>query len=322
MAGPLTTVWEVYQRGELIQKKKEQKRKKQNERRGVFGNTTEKNSSKTKFLSPLSQPTKTHPGVLPSKVQSPVWVVAISAFGLVLGLATYGYHVIRSMGVALAKLSPTRGFCAELATSLTIMITTQMGLPTSSSQCIIGAIMGVGMCEGARKGVNWKLFAQQFASWVVTMLICAGTTAAVFAAGIYTPSRIDGKQLAQMKDGVTAMAGGAVKGMNSTLVAYQPAAVAGAIPSLSAERWSEFNSSLSKISSGIKNLANHKKPQSVAQNPKDVLGLLKSALYLQGNNSINTIGQTTVLPKANLCNGPSLASIQANELAACPTPVW
>jgi len=72
----------------------------------------------------------------------------------VLGLATYGYHVIRSMGVALAKLSPTRGFCAELATSLTIMITTQMGLPTSSSQCIIGAIMGVGICEGesARSG--------------------------------------------------------------------------------------------------------------------------------------------------------------------------
>ena len=275
MAGPLTTVWEVYQKG-----------------------------------------------VLPSKVQSPVWVVAISAFGLVLGLATYGYHVIRSMGVALAKLSPTRGFCAELATSLTIMITTQMGLPTSSSQCIIGAIMGVGLCEGARKGVNWKLFGQQFASWVVTMFVCAGSVAALFAMAIYTPSRIDGKQLTQMKTGVASLAGNAVKGMNSTLVAYQPAAAAGAIPSLSATQWGDFNSSLAKIGSGIKNLANPKKPQSVAQDPKQVLGLLKSALSLQGNNSINTIGQTTVVPGANLCNGPLLASIQANELAACPMPVW
>lgn len=234
MAGPLTTVWEVYQKG-----------------------------------------------TLPSKVQSPVWVVAISAFGLVLGLGTYGYHVIRSMGVALAKLSPTRGFCAELATSLTIMITTQMGLPTSSSQCIIGAIMGVGICEGARKGVNWKLFGQQFASWVVTMVVCAVATAAVFAAGIYTPSRIDGRQLSQMKAGVASMAGSAVKGMNSTLVSYQPAAVAGALPSLSAAQWGDFNSSLSKIGSGIKNLANPKKPQSVAQDPKAVLGLLKSAMGLQ-----------------------------------------
>ena len=42
----------------------------------------------------------------------------------------------------------------------------------------------------------------------------------------------------------------------------------------------------------------------------------------QANNSINTIGQTTVVPGANLCNGPLLASIQANELAACPMPVW
>ena len=275
MAGPLTTVWEVYQKG-----------------------------------------------VLPSKVQSPVWVVAISAFGLVLGLATYGYHVIRSMGVALAKLSPTRGFCAELATSLTIMITTLMGLPSSSSQCIIGAIMGVGLCEGARKGVNWKLFGQQFASWVVTMFVCAGSVAALFAMAIYTPSRIDGKQLTQMKTGVASLAGNAVKGMNSTLVAYQPAAAAGAIPSLSATQWGDFNSSLAKIGSGIKNLANPKKPQSVAQDPKQVLGLLKSALSLQGNNSINTIGQTTVVPGANLCNGPLLASIQANELTSCPMPVW
>lgn len=275
MAGPLTTVWEVYQRG-----------------------------------------------LLPSKVQSPVWIVAISAFGLVLGLGTYGYHVIRSMGVALAKLSPTRGFCAELATSLTIMITTQMGLPTSSSQCVIGAIMGVGLCEGARKGVNWKLFGQQFASWVVTMVICAGTTAALFAAGIYTPSRIDGSQLAQMKAGVASMAGSAVKGMNSTLVSFQPAAAAGAIPSLSATQWSEFNASLAKIGSGIKDLTNAKKPQSVAQDPKKVLGLLKSVMGLQGNNSINTIGQTTVVPGANLCNGPLLASIQAGELASCPMPVW
>jgi len=180
----------------------------------------------------------------------------------------------------------------------------------------------VGICEGARKGVNWKLFGQQFASWVCTMLVCAGSVAALFAAGVYTPSRIDGRQLSQMKAGVASIAGGAVKGMNSTLVAYQPAAAAGAIPSLSEKQWGEFNSSLSKIAGGIKNLANTKKPQSVAQSPKEVLGLLRQAMYLQGNNSINTLGQTTVLPGANLCNGPSLASIQANELAACPMPVW
>lgn len=154
------------------------------------------------------------------------------------------------------------------------------------------------------------------------MVICAGATAALFAAGIYTPSRIDGRQLSQMKAGVASMASASVKGMNSSLVSFQPAAAAGAIPSLSATQWSEFNASLAKIGSGIKDLANPKKPQSVAQDPKKVLGLLKSAMGLQGNNSINTIGQTTVVPGANLCNGPLLASIQAGELASCPMPVW
>ena len=42
------------------------------------------------------------------------------------------------MGVRLAKISPTRGFAAELATALIITIAAQYGLPTSSSQCITG----------------------------------------------------------------------------------------------------------------------------------------------------------------------------------------
>jgi sodium-dependent phosphate transporter len=52
------------------------------------------------------------------------------------------------MGVKLSKLSPTRGFCAELATAFVIMIASQYGLPTSSSQCITGGIIGVGLMEG------------------------------------------------------------------------------------------------------------------------------------------------------------------------------
>ena len=123
------------------------------------------------------------------------------------------------------------------------------------------------------------------------MIICAGCTAALFAAGIYTPSRIDGSQLSQMKDGVASMAGSAVKGMNQSLVAFQPAAAAGALPSLSAKQWGEFNSSLAKIGSGIKNLANHKKPQSVAQDPKQVLGLLKSAMGLRRTTRLTRSGR-------------------------------
>jgi hypothetical protein len=66
-------------------------------------------------------------------------------------------QVTRAMGVKLSKLSPTRGFCAELATALVIMIASQYGLPTSSSQCITGGIIGVGMMEGIMVGQEWNL---------------------------------------------------------------------------------------------------------------------------------------------------------------------
>ena len=97
------------------------------------------------------------------------------------------------MGVSLAKLSPTRGFCAELATALVITIAAQSGLPTSSSQCIIGGIMGVGLLEGMKGGVNWRLFGFQFASWVTTMFVCAAGSAAITAQGMYTPNRFPGR---------------------------------------------------------------------------------------------------------------------------------
>lgn len=57
----------------------------------------------------------------------------------------------------------------------------RLGLPTSSSQCITGGIMGVGLMEGFKQGVNWKLFGKQFASWVATLFVVCLGSAAIFA---------------------------------------------------------------------------------------------------------------------------------------------
>jgi phosphate/sulfate permease len=54
------------------------------------------------------------------------------------------------------------------------------GLPTSSSQCITGAIVGVAVLEGA-KGVNWRIFGKQFISWVLTLVAVGGCVALIFA---------------------------------------------------------------------------------------------------------------------------------------------
>lgn len=89
--------------------------------------------------------------------QAPIWCIIIGAASLVIGLATYGYKCTRAMAVRVSKLSPTRGFAAELSTAMVIMIAAQYSLPTSSSQCITGGIIGVGLLEGM-KGVNWSFF--------------------------------------------------------------------------------------------------------------------------------------------------------------------
>ena len=86
------------------------------------------------------------------------------------GLATYGYNVTRAMGVRLAKLSPTRGFCAELSTALVIMICAQYGLPTSSSQVITGGIIGVGLCEV--RAVFWPTSGQVY-KWTSLVMVPA-----------------------------------------------------------------------------------------------------------------------------------------------------
>ena len=96
-------------------------------------------------------------GTISKNTEPITWAVAVGALGLVIGLATYGYNIVRAMGVKLAKLSPTRGFCAEISTAFVILIAAQYGLPTSSSQVITGGIVGVGLCEVRLSMKVWNM---------------------------------------------------------------------------------------------------------------------------------------------------------------------
>jgi solute carrier family 20 (sodium-dependent phosphate transporter) len=123
---------------------------------------------------------------MPKSVKAPLWIVLYSAASLVFGLAMYGQNVTQAMGKRLARLTPSRGFAAELATSLVILIATQYGLPTSSSQCITGGVVGVGIAEGLGH-VNWKFFGQTLLSWVGTMFVMGVGTGVLFLQGVAAP---------------------------------------------------------------------------------------------------------------------------------------
>ena len=159
----------------------------------------------------------TQKGVLNKKVSPPIWIILISAFGLVVGLALYGQKLTMAMAVKLTKLSPTRGFAAELATATIIMVAAQFGLPTSSSQCIIGGLVGVGLMEGM-KGVNWKFFAAQAISWVVNLFLSMGFVAAIFAQGVFSPSMYEAKQLNFYEKNINYLSKDMLKTCNSSII--------------------------------------------------------------------------------------------------------
>ncbi|KAK7468308.1 Na+/Pi symporter [Stygiomarasmius scandens] len=113
---------------------------------------------------------------LGGKTPVPTWILVYGAIWLVIGLATYGYNIMRILGNRLTLHSPTRGFSMELGAAITVVLASQLALPVSTTQCITGATAAVGLCNGDFKSINWKAFAWIFFSWVLT-LPCAGILA-------------------------------------------------------------------------------------------------------------------------------------------------
>ncbi|KAG5953101.1 hypothetical protein E4U53_006892 [Claviceps sorghi] len=104
---------------------------------------------------------------------SPVelWQIAVMALTICIGFITYGYNIMKVMGNKITYHSPSRGSSMELGASVTVLIFSQYSLPVSTSMCITGATVGVGLCNGTLKAVNWQRVGLLVFSWFMTIPI-------------------------------------------------------------------------------------------------------------------------------------------------------
>ena len=109
----------------------------------------------------------------------PIWILLLGGTGIVIGLATMGYRVMRTIGKKITELTPSRGFCAELAAASTVVIASRLGLPVSTTHIIVGAVLGVGFARGIA-AIDLRVVFGIVTSWVVTLPIGAGLAAFFF----------------------------------------------------------------------------------------------------------------------------------------------
>ena len=107
-------------------------------------------------------------GAFEAESALPVWILLLGGFGIVTGLAMWGYRVIRTIGKNITELTPSRGFAAEIAAATTVVIASGTGIPVSTTHTLVGAVLGVGLARGM-SALNFGVVGRIFLSWIVTL---------------------------------------------------------------------------------------------------------------------------------------------------------
>lgn len=106
----------------------------------------------------------------------PVWCIFAAHAAIGLGTLSGGWRIVRTMGGRLTKLKPRGGFAAETAAAVSILFSSEWGMPVSTTHVIAGAIAGVGSIQ-RMKAVRWGLATTIVWAWVLTIPAAAAVGA-------------------------------------------------------------------------------------------------------------------------------------------------
>jgi len=119
-------------------------------------------------------------GSVAEKSPVPVAMLAFGGAMICLGICTWGYRVIETMGSKITELTSVRGFTVEFSAASMILLASMLGLPVSTTHAAVGAYVGVGLARGVEAldvGVIWKIMVY----WIITVPVAAATAAVIFA---------------------------------------------------------------------------------------------------------------------------------------------
>jgi PiT family inorganic phosphate transporter len=113
------------------------------------------------------------------QISVPPWILIMGGAGIVVGLSTYGFKVIETIGKKITEITPSRGFAAEFATATTVLIFSKLGLPISTTHTMVGSVIGVGFARGIAT-LNLRVIRNIVTSWCFTIPIAAVLTVIIY----------------------------------------------------------------------------------------------------------------------------------------------
>lgn len=118
-------------------------------------------------------------GKVQTHIPVPIIFLAFGGIGIAMGILTFGYKVIRTVGFKITQLTNTRGFSMDTGTATTVLMASKLGLPVSTSHAAVGAVIGVGLARGF-EAVDLKIVLKIILYWLITLPVVALTCMGIF----------------------------------------------------------------------------------------------------------------------------------------------
>ena len=94
----------------------------------------------------------------------------VGGLSISLGVLTYSKNVMKTVGQKLMRLDPFSAFIAVLSEAIVVHFYSFVGVPVSTSQAIIGAVLGIGILKGIQT-INLKTLKSILMGWIGTPCI-------------------------------------------------------------------------------------------------------------------------------------------------------